>query len=285
MNRLLKKRLRILYERIKVPGKLIRVLLHMVGLYKRGFRNALNVQLNHHELFFADLPENFDGYRLLIATDFHIDSELHLVPRLRTLLQSVRADVLLLLGDYRYSLDRPYDLVLKRMHRVVEAAQVKDGIFAIRGNHDSKELLTHMAKMNLRVLDNESVAIRRNGEQIFLVGVDDPHYDQLDDLPAALRQVPQSAFKILLAHTSEIYKEAQSLGIKIYFCGHTHGGQIDIKPIGPIITNAFAPRRFARGFWNYKGMRGYTSTGVGASAVPVRFNCPPEIVLFTLKKA
>ncbi len=284
MNRLLKKRLRIVYERFKVPGKLIRLLLHLVGLYRRGFRNALNVQLQHHELFFTDLPDSFDGYKILVATDFHIDSELHLVPRLKTLLGSVRADVLLLLGDYRYKLEGPFDLVLKRMRRVVDAAQVKDGVFAIRGNHDSKELMAQLAKMDMRVLNNESVTLRRNGEQIFLAGVDDPHYDQTDDLPAALKDVPQSAFKILMAHTSEIYKEAKSFGIHLYLCGHTHGGQIDIKPFGPVITNAFAPRRFARGFWRYRGMRGYTSTGVGTSAVPVRFNCPPELVLFTLKK-
>mgnify|MGYP006277670529 CR=1 FL=1 len=285
MNRLLKKRLRILYERIKVPGKLIRLLLHLVGLYKRGFRNALNIQLTHYELFFQNLPEAFDGYTLLVATDFHIDSELHLVPRLRTLLGSVEADVLLLLGDYRYSLDGPYDRVLTRMQRVVQAAQVKEGIFAIRGNHDSKELMEHMAPLGMRVLDNASVTLTRNDQQMFIVGVDDPHYDQLDDLPRALTNIPKSAFKILMAHTSEIYKEAHSLGISLYLCGHTHGGQIDIKHIGPVITNVHAPRRFARGVWSYRGMQGFTSTGVGTSSVPVRFNCPPELVLLTLKKA
>jgi predicted MPP superfamily phosphohydrolase len=88
-----------------------------------------------------------------------------------------------------------------------------------------------------------------------------------------------------LAHTAEIYREAQSRGIHFYLCGHTHGGQIRFKKVGPIITNAHAPRRFASGFWMFKGMTGYTSTGVGISAVPVRFNCPPEIVLFTLRAA
>ena len=136
----------------------------------------------------------------------------------------------------------------------------------------------------MRVLNNESVVFHRNGDSIYLAGVDEPHYDKADDLPLALTDVPRHACKILLAHTAEIYKEAEELGVDLYLCGHTHGGQINIKGIGPIITNVNVPRRFARGFWTWKRMIGYTTAGVGTSAVPVRFNCPPEIVLLTLRK-
>jgi hypothetical protein len=84
-------------------------------------------------------------------------------------------------------------------------------------------------------------------------------------------------------HTPEIIEAAALYGIDLYLCGHTHGGQICLPWIGPIIVNANCPRRFTQGVWRYKQVQGYTSAGVGTSGVPVRFFCPPEIALIELR--
>lgn len=277
------KSLKIFYERIKVPKHLIRFTLHMLGLYKRGLRNAHDIQLVQYDIRFADLPPHFDGYSMLMMSDLHIDSELHITPKLKQLLAENPVDVLLLVGDYRYRLAGPYEIALKRLGDILRAARVQNGIYAVRGNHDPSQLMLRLSEFGVQPLNNESVRLGTGEDVIYLVGVDEPHYDKADDLPSALARVPPEAFKILLAHTSEIYRQAARLGINLYLCGHTHGGQIRLKKIGPIITNVKAPRRFVRGFWTYRGMTGYTSAGVGVSAVPVRYHCPPEIVLFTLK--
>jgi predicted MPP superfamily phosphohydrolase len=94
--------------------------------------------------------------------------------------------------------------------------------------------------------------------------------------------VPSDAFKVLLVHTPEIFREAQECGIDLYLCGHTHGGQICLPLIGPVISHANCPREYTRGVWKYRNLQGYTSTGVGTSGVPVRFLCPPEIGLIEL---
>ncbi|MBN1481833.1 metallophosphoesterase [candidate division KSB1 bacterium] len=279
-----RKSLKIFYERLKVPKHLIRFTLHLFGLYKRGLRNAHNIQFEHYDISFANLPPAFDGYTLLMMSDLHIDSELHIIPKMKQLLAEAPADVLLLLGDYRYRLTGSYDLVLKRIHDILQVAHTRDGIYAVRGNHDPPELMLHISELGVRLLNNESVRLCKGEDCIYIIGVDEPHYDKADDLPKATQHVPADVFKILLAHTAEIYRQAAHLGIGFYLCGHTHGGQIRLKKIGPIITNVKAPRRFVKGFWTYRGMTGYTSAGVGTSAVPVRYNCPPEIVLFTLKK-
>ncbi len=280
----IRKQLKILVERIKVPRRLVRFVLHVCGLYKRGLQNAHDLRLQRYEVEFENLPRAFDGYTMLMMSDLHIDSPLHITPRVKLMVQQTPVDCVVLLGDYRYQLTGPNDVVLKRMRQIVELARTRDGIFAVRGNHDSKKLMTHFPDFGVRILDNESVELQREGQSIFLVGVDEPHYDKEDDVPRATESVPPHSFKILLAHTAEIYKEAQSRNIDFYLCGHTHGGQICLKNQRPVITNAKAPRSFARGFWEYKGMSGYTSTGVGISAVPVRYNCPPELVVFTLRK-
>ena len=67
-------------------------------------------------------------------------------------------------------------------------------------------------------------------------------------------------------------------------CGHTHGGQICLPGGVPILTDSDAPRAFARGAWNYRGMAGYTSVGCGSSIVDVRLNCLPEVTLHHLRR-
>jgi len=139
----------------------------------------------------------------------------------------------------------------------------------------------------LIMLINESWPIERNGEKIWIVGVDDPHYYKMADTRQAFRDVPEEAFTIFLAHSPEKYKQAARFQSRLYLCGHTHGGQICLpEPLkrGPLLTNSRAPRFTASGLWQYQGMTGYTSRGAGASSIPLRFNCPGEITVITLRK-
>ena len=115
-----------------------------------------------------------------------------------------------------------------------------------------------------------------------VVGLDDPHYYGCDDLPGALQGVPEETFKVLLVHSPELVAEAETHGIGLYLCGHTHGGQICVPFLGPVISGANCSRRYIRGAWRHKRVQGYTSAGVGVSVVPVRFFCPPEIVVIEL---
>jgi len=118
-----------------------------------------------------------------------------------------------------------------------------------------------------------------------VAGVDDPHYFGCDNLPEALREVPRDAFKLLLAHTPEMYEEAAAAGMDLYLSGHTHAGQIRLPAIGALTTLADCPRRMAFGHWRHRRMHGYTTSGVGCSLLPVRFNCPPEAVVIELTRS
>jgi len=112
--------------------------------------------------------------------------------------------------------------------------------------------------------------------------VDDPHCYGFDDLDGALESVPNDGFKVLLAHSPEIYEEAATAGIHLCLCGHVHAGQIRMPWIGSILSNADCPKTYTEGVWQHAGMVGYTSAGVGCSLLPVRYNCPPEIAMIEL---
>ena len=257
----------------------------VLGLYERGRRNALDIRLNQVTLEFKDLPTAFDGYTILLLTDLHLDGLAGIYEQINTLVAPLHVDLCLFGGDYRTELSGPYNKVLLRMRRLLRTINARDGVYAVLGNHDCIEMVHLLESRGLRFLINEAVGLKRGEDQLWLVGIDDPHYYKAHDLPEAFAEVPSQAFSILLAHAPEVYDQAASFGAKLYLCGHTHAGQVQLPKIGPLFTHSRAPRKFCQGHWQFGQMQGYTSSGAGVSGVPVRFGTPGEIVLIRLKKA
>ena len=100
-----------------------------------------------------------------------------------------------------------------------------------------------------------------------------------------MSEVPAGAFKILLAHAPELFENANELGIQLNLSGHTHGGQLRMPVIGALRQNARCPKEFAWGVWRYGKLQGYTTCGVGSSTLPIRFCCPPEVVIIELRRS
>jgi predicted MPP superfamily phosphohydrolase len=88
---------------------------------------------------------------------------------------------------------------------------------------------------------------------------------------------------LLLAHSPDVLPRLGNHRPGLLLAGHTHGGQLRLPGIGPIGTVSALPRRYAMGAYVYDGVQTYVSRGVGTSGAPVRFNCPPEVTLITLR--
>lgn len=256
----------------------------LLGIYGKGRANALQVRLNPVTFSFRDLPAAFDRYTILFLSDLHIDGLEGLTDRVIDLIRGIHVDLCILGGDLRMEHHGPFAPALAEVGRLVGEIHASDGVFAVPGNHDCLEMMAPLKEIGVTLLVNDSVVIERNGERLWLVGVDDPHHFKCHDLEAAFQGVPRNAFSILVAHSNEAYREASRLGPKLYLCGHSHGGQIQLPRLGPIFTHSSAPRKFCWGLWSYEGMVGYTSCGVGVSGVPVRFNCRGEVLLATLRR-
>jgi uncharacterized protein len=269
-------------ERVLVRP-LLKLALQVAGVYARGVQNALAPVVRRLTLHFADLPAAFDGFQLLHLSDFHVDGVEGLAEALVPVLTDLRPDICVMTGDYRFEDDGPCHEVYPRMESIVSSVSAKHGVFGILGNHDVSEIAFALEDMGVRMLINESVEIEKGNSSIWLAGIDDNFDYRCDDLPGALAAVPSNAFKILLAHTPELYAEASQQGVDLYLCGHTHAGQIRFPRIGSVRHNADCPKNYSYGHWSHREMHAYTSPGVGCSSLPVRYNCPPELVLIELR--
>ena len=263
---------------------LLRGALKLAGLYDRGKANVGRPIVKPVHLRFDGLPPAFDGYRILHLSDFHFDERGWPADAIAQLLKSVRADLCVMTGDYRFSGEGPHDYVVRAMERICACIQTRHGTVGVLGNHDPGALVDAFERLGIRMLVNDSVAIVEKGARIWLLGVDDPHHYRCDDLILAGEKVPADAFKILLAHSPEIVPEAEAYGVDLYLCGHTHAGQVRLPYLGAVMLNVRSPRRYGQGLWRAGRLQGYTTAGLGATDVPVRFNCPPEAALIHLSR-
>jgi uncharacterized protein len=260
----------------------IRNALRLAGLYGRGLRNAERVELRHNEIAFGQLPPSFDGFSILHISDMHADMNAGAMRALIELVRGLRYDICALTGDFRGQTYGSFDPALEGVARVL--SHLTGPLFAVLGNHDTIRMVPGLEQMGMRVLINESEAIRRGNECIHLVGIDDAHFYRVDNIEKATAGVPPGAFSILLSHTPEIYRQAAHAGFRLLLAGHTHGGQICLPGSIPITLDSALPRRFGSGAWKYHDMIGYTSVGAGSSIIPVRINSRPEITLHRLRR-
>jgi len=259
---------------------LIRNSLRLVGLHDRGRRNALAIQVRENEIVLPNLPRAFDGFTLLQLTDLHVDMSREFVHTLIEVVRPLDYDLCVLTGDYRARTFGPFQPTLDGLQRL--RVHLKNTTYAVLGNHDTIRMAPGMEEMGYQLLINEQVTLQRDGEAIYLAGIDDAHYYHMENFHRAAHDIPARACSILLSHTPEAYRHAAHADFNLMLCGHTHGGQICLPGGVPLLTDADCPRALARGAWKYHNLIGYTSVGAGSCIVDVRLNCPPEVTLHRL---
>ena len=262
----------------------VKIGLKITGMSKLAYRNALNVQVVEHEIYFPELPAAFDGYTILLMTDLHIDGMPELQQVIHDLLDNISYDICLLGGDYRFNVHGSTAPTTTAMAKLLETLCPRSKVVGVLGNHDHYEIGQAMESAGAQILMNENITISRGNDTINICGIDDCHYYGGQDLDQCLEGVNNDAFKILLTHSPEIYREAEEQKFNLLLAGHTHGGQLCLPGRFSIIFEANIPRSLGYSNWKYKSMQGYTSCGTGSSGTPARLNCPPEIALLTLRK-
>ena len=265
---------------------LLRAAVPLGALYLYASRiepNWLDIQLV--DIVLPRLDPAFDGYRIVQFSDIHMDS--HMTPaRLRTVVEQVNAqqpDLTVITGDF---ITRRSHYVADEMVAVLRDLRAADGVLAVPGNHDYwndqiGNVRRIMQRSGIIDLSNRVHSLTRDDAQLHIGGVDDVVYRQAR-LDLVLADLPANGAAILLAHEPDFADVSAPTGrFDLQLSGHTHGGQIRLPLLGSVITPTHGTR-YLRGLIDIDGMWLYTNVGIGTVSFNMRFNCRPEITVFTL---
>jgi len=255
----------------------------LAGLHGKGVENARNPWVSEIDFGFPHLPPAFDGVRILHLSDLHVGAIPGLEHDLAALIAGIPADLAVMTGDFQSRATPSPAETARLMAPLVQACRAPEGILAVLGNHDEAALVDALEPLGMRLLLNESLTLRRGGDEIHVVGTDDSHAFHTPDAVSALA-ARTDGFRMALMHSVELAAEAEGLGIDLLLSGHTHGGQICLPGGRPVMTALDRHRRLAKGAWWLGRMQGYTSSGAGSGTPPLRFNSRPEVALITLRR-
>ena len=161
--------------------------------------------------------------------------------------------------------------------------EAREGIFAVPGNHDNKELTLYtLSKKGIRLLINELVPLYRKNEYILIAGVDDLWLGMLD-IDRTLRD-SNGEPTIMLSHNPDIITAVKHKNVDFVMAGHTHGGQICIPFVKPTVMFPQFDTPYMAGLFREGKTTLYVNKGIGTSTYPVRFFARPEISVFTLQR-
>lgn len=243
------------------------------------------LQVRRLQVALPGLPPGLAGLRLGLVADLHAGAwaPLEYYRRVADAVARAGVDALLVAGDVT-------------SHGVRDGWQEQLAPFgeldpplgrlAILGGHDhrndARAIASRLEELGYRVLRNEAVPLRRRGDELWVVGLDDnsdpPRHD---DFEQACQGLPAGAPAVVLAHSPDAVVEARRRGLDLVLSGHTHGGQVRLPFLGSIVKVTDLARCYDNGLSRHGRTQLFVSRGV-ASTYRLRFLCRPEVSVITL---
>lgn len=257
----------------------------MLAFFDDGQFHERTFEIKHFQIKLPDLPNEFIGYRILQISDIHLGNWMN-PTRLEGVISLVnrqQADLVCITGDF---ITHVMPNIEEQLVRSLKQLYAPDGVYAVFGNHDywsDPDLVARsLAQSGIQLLRNEVVRIIRDSGSLVVAGLDD-YYNAHDDLDQVAAQLQPADTTVLLVHVPDYADIAAASGLfDLQLSGHSHGGQIVIPGLGTPVLPPLG-RKYSRGLYHINGMVHYTNCGVGTATLPVRWNCPPEIVIFELR--
>ena len=236
--------------------------------------------VTYHNVYFNNLPENLNGYKITQISDIHLDSNYNYnIEKSFELIKKENSDLLVFTGDAITKQSDDFEKAAKLFKNIKN----KDGIYAVLGNHDyyncnRKNMKYSFEKNNLILLENSNKKIKTG---LYIAGVEDV-FTAFPDVKKAFQDIPENNVIIFLSHSSDIIDSVPDKDM-LMLAGHTHGGQICI----PFIDKSKMPRlsneKYIEGYYKIGKIQLYINRGIGYIKPAIRLFAKPEISVFTLK--
>ena len=241
------------------------------------WRDSYKFKINRQTIKLAKLKQKI---KIVQLSDFHYGEfikEKDLEKWIDTSIAQ-NPDLILITGDFIDSSTTEFDGIIRQLSRL----NAPLGVYGIWGNHDynsgsmRKRFEQELNTIGIEILVNSGKQIRTD---IYLAGVDDL-YNGKPDIKKALLNKAKDSLCLHMSHNPDyLFNIPQSVDFS--FCGHTHGGQVNLPIIGaPYIPSAYG-QKFIGGLVK-SPVKAFVSKGLGFTALPIRFNARAEIIVFEL---
>ncbi|MFC0875017.1 metallophosphoesterase [Saccharicrinis sp. FJH2] len=268
-------------------------------------KGRFNYYVKHAPIKFKNLPDAFDGYKIIQISDIHLgnyNKEYHRLYPIINMINDENPDLILFTGD----LVNNFSDETIGWAPVFNKLKAKYGKYSILGNHDygnysrwkSKEakkrnfdeIVQAHKRFGFTLLRNQNVDLVLNNQTIKLAGNENwglPPFPQYGDLTKTLKGISKDNFTILMSHDPDHW-EAEILpdsNVELTLAGHTHGMQMGIS----YKNLKWSPAKWKYRYWDGLYTKGdrhlYVNRGLGFIGIPMRIGMPPEITLLELRKA
>ena len=245
------------------------------------FNEAL--KLSRQQMTFElEVPSALDGLKICQLSDLHFTGRIGIEFFENIVEQANRfePDLIVITGDL-FDKARCLDWLEPTLGKL----KAKLGVFYVLGNHDRRianehDLRDRISKAGLIQASGRWHETCFNGGRIQITGNELPWYLDVNNLPAPPERTPD--LRILLSHSPDQVDWARARDFDLMFAGHTHGGQISLPFLGPIVAPSRYGVRFASGTFQFGTMIMHVSRGL-SSDEPIRFGSLPELGLFTIR--
>jgi predicted MPP superfamily phosphohydrolase len=269
------------------------------------FEGKYNFKVIKQTVFFPDLPNAFDGFRITQISDVHSGSfdNPEKINYAIDLINQQEADMILFTGDIVNTHAKEMYPWLETFKRIKD---YKYGKFSVLGNHDYGEYVTWPSEkekdenfqaiknlygqIGFELLLNEHTYIQKGDDKIALIGVENwgQNFKKAGDLNKASQNVHQDDFKVLMSHDPSHWEyeiKNHPKNFHLTLSGHTHGMQFGIEIPGYFKWSLaqYIYKQWA-GLYENVGRYVYVNRGFGFHAYPGRVGIMPEITVIELKK-
>jgi predicted MPP superfamily phosphohydrolase len=264
-----------------------------------------NFKVIKQRIYFPDLPEEFDGFKITQISDVHSGSfdNPEKINYAIDLINEQESDMILFTGDIVNTHAKEMIPWISIFNRIKEHQY---GKYSVLGNHDYGEYVTWPSEkekeanfqaiknlygqIDFKLLLNEHTFIEKGGQKIALVGVENwgHNFKKLGDIDKASEALTNTDFKVLMSHDPSHWDyivQHHEKNFHLTLSGHTHGMQFGIEIPGYFKWSLaqYVYKQWA-GLYENKGRYVYVNRGFGFHAYSGRVGIMPEITVIELKK-
>ena len=263
------------------------------------------------------VPQEFDGFRFAQITDLHLGKATpvsDIAPAFE-LINGLDIDLVFCTGDYvqvtRHGMHHKYATSINPAHvdwlgyrrkardqakhfsDLLKTISPQEGIIGVLGNHDYYEGLASIKRLtspSMKILVNEQAYIEKASRALRISGLDDWKAGKPDVEKTLIskKEDANSFFHVLLSHNPDVtmFKNKDVFSnVNLILSGHTHGGQICMPFVGPVVTRT-KQRKHVTGLSSLSNQtKVYVNNGLGCQGFSIRVLCPREISVFEFKKS